>query len=932
WSRAALTTVLYNRYQQLLSGQALAPVTADWTYRDFVALEQHVQSDPDARTYFATLLEDAPTRQLPRLNENGRASGEFGLAQGIHFVESLESVSADLIALAQRLGVSLQYVLLSIHFKVLAALSGKGRAVSCVTQNGRPESDGAERGLGLYLNSLPLAMDMVEESWQELVARTAELSTRSVAYRRYPVSRIQQDVGSVFDEVTFNYTHFHVYQEMDSSGEPLQVIDSSSFEQTNFDFHVDISRGVGDDTLRMSLVFNADLFDEGLIARIARYYRRAIDLMLDAPQRCHMSTPLLDEQELIELRDRRNLSSVAYDTSPVHRRFEVQVQRTPDAIAVSAGEISLTYAQLDARANRLAGYLRESGIARGTKVGLYMDRSVELMIALIGVLKAGGCYVPMEPSLPASRLETIIADAGIEWVLLDNEGLEKLPLQSIDVMSMDGASVDDDWLAEFEGGSELAEGVGENDLAYVLYTSGSTGAPKGVMVQHRALSNYLDHAAKHYLDEHMLGAVVSSPLSFDATLTTLLPPLLAGKQVELLPNGEALLEVLSQRLFDSGAPRLFKITPAHLEALEHMADGRVGSAAHRIVVGGEQLGVATLRTWKGERLPNARFVNEYGPTETVVGCSVYEMATSAQLEALSGRGAVPIGRPIQNTQLYVLGTGMQIQPDGGLGELYVGGEGVTLGYLNRDGLTAERFVENPFGSGRLYRTGDLVRWLPECELLFEGRGDDQVKVRGFRIELGEIRSVLASVEGVREAAVIARNDVHDGEACLVAYVVAPDADAGLAERCRSELMSRLPEYMWPVAFVGLDALPLTPNGKVDHKALPLPDFAVSLPDYVAPQTQTQVWLADTWAVLLRRDVSTIGIRASFFELGGHSLMAIRLIEMIRRGLGVSVPVHQLFGGQTIEALAAYIDANQRVNRMAIDENEALGEDEAEAVI
>jgi len=356
------------------------------------------------------------------------------------------------------------------------------------------------------------------------------------------------------------------------------------------------------------------------------------------------------------------------------------------------------------------------------------------------------------------------------------------------VVLMDGAATEADWLGEFAEGTLPA--VSADDVAYVIYTSGSTGRPKGVMVEHGGLSNYLAHAVEAYLPG-LAGSVVSSPLCFDATLTTLLPPLLAGKPVWLLPD-EAHTETLarlSTRLFAEGEGWLFKITPAHLEALSYLERDVASCAApHCIVVGGEQLPASTLRRWKGELLPNATFVNEYGPTETVVGCSVWTLSTQDQLSRLEGAAATPIGRPIGNTQLYVLDAHGQLQPMGSIGELYIGGAGVARGYLNRPELTAERFVDNPYTPGRLYRTGDLVRHLPDGELEFVGRIDDQVKIRGFRIELGEIEAALVAQPGVREAVVLVREDAP-GDRRLVAYVVRSRRRTRCARRCRSRCRS-----------------------------------------------------------------------------------------------------------------------------------------------
>jgi len=426
--------------------------------------------------------------------------------------------------------------------------------------------------------------------------------------------------------------------------------------------------------------------------------------------------------------------------------------------------------------------------------------------------------------------------------------------------------------------------------------------------------------------------VVSTPLSFDATVTTLLPPLVMGKRVELLPEDDSLLSQLAERLFaeEEGA-WLFKVTPAHLEALEYVERKQEqGRGRHRIVVGGEQLGAQRLRRWKQELLPNASFVNEYGPTETVVGCSVWmlpgrsggsngteEQEELQKLKELEEMAAVPIGRPIGNTQLYVLGEGRQLQPQNSVGELYIGGAGVARGYVKQEEMTRERFIANPFRGeegSRLYRTGDLVRWLPSGELLFVGRRDEQVKIRGYRIELGEIEAVLREQEGVEQAVVVAREqEGGEGEKRLVAYVVpggysendetqGTNSKAGLIHGYREGLSAQLPEYMVPAQYVLLEKLPLTGNGKVDREALPAPEGGAGQTTmYVAPRNEVEQALCEIWQEVLKRE--QVGVQDNFFSLGGDSILSIRVVSMLK-SRGINLTIKDIFQNQTIEQLAA----------------------------
>ncbi|KAF1006889.1 MAG: Tyrocidine synthase 3 [Luteibacter sp.] len=677
-------------------------------------------------------------------------------------------------------------------------------------------------------------------------------------------------------------------------GLALEVLPAAS-HSVKFDLTIYVTERDG----LMDLAFEYDvaLFDRATVERLASRYVLLLDALLAMPAGRLAEVSMLDEAEEEALRVTWNATAMPLAEVHVHERFAEQARRMPDRPALRAGDVVLTYAQLDDRATRLARYLVESGVAPGETVGLYLPRSPALLIAVLGVLKAGGAYVPLEPSLPAERIADMLDDAGTGWVLLESSAMATLPLQGVDVVLMDGAVDDPYWLDDYVDG-DLPE-VAWDDLAYVMYTSGSTGRPKGVMVEHRSLGNYLAYAVDTYLPG-MAGSVVSSPLCFDATLTTLLPPLLTGGQVWLLPDDDGVLPALAERLFADDGDWLFKITPAHLEALSYMERAPdAGHAAHRIVVGGEQLTMATLHRWKGTLLPRAVFVNEYGPTETVVGCSTWTLASADQLESIQG-AAAPIGRPIANTTLYVLDAAGKLRPPGCVGELYIGGAGVARGYLGRDELTRERFIANPFGEGRLYRTGDLVRHVDDGVLLFLGRIDEQVKIRGFRIELGEIESLLVTHAGAREAVVLVREDVP-GDRRLVAYVVAEAIGTLDPMAMREVLASRLPDYMLPSAWVTLATLPLTTNGKVDRRALPAPSSAGTSDDaFEAPQGRVETLLAAIWRDLLR--VERVGRHDHFFQLGGHSLLAVQLMERMRRE-GLHVDIRALFARPTLAALA-----------------------------
>ena len=589
----------------------------------------------------------------------------------------------------------------------------------------------------------------------------------------------------------------------------------------------------------------------------------------------------------------------------LHQLFEEQAERTPQAVAVVHGEQSLTYAELSRKTNQLARYLRNKGIGPERLVGICMGRSLEMMVGLLGILKAGGAYLPLDPGYPAERLAYMLSDASPGIVLTQARLRQSLPETPGEVIALDSA-----WNAIAHCSSESLKAASvdlrSHHLAYVIYTSGSTGRPKGVMIEHAGLANYLHWALHTYPINDGEGSPVTSSLAFDATITSLYTPLLAGRTVFLVNEGEE-LEGLQRLLHQPSMWSLVKISPAHLNLLgEHWRQkGRLPCALRAFVIGGEALLPATVQLWQ-EIAPQVRLINEYGPTETVVGCSIYEVPPHA-----GGLSQVPIGRPIANTRIYLLDDHRKQVPVGTAGEIYIGGAGVARGYLNRPELTAERFISDPFSidpQARLYKTGDLGRWRADGMLEYLGRNDDQVKIRGFRIELGEIEAHLTRHAQVAEAAVLAREDIL-GEKQLVAYVVAkPGYSRQLIPQLRAHLKETLPQYMIPSRWVMLDHLPLTHNGKVDRHALPKPEALEKEGDYVAPGTPLERILLEVWKQVLRLD--HLGAQDNFFDLGGHSLHAMKLIARTAGQLGVELTIADVLQFPTVAQLAQLIESRQ----------------------
>ncbi|MEV7116833.1 non-ribosomal peptide synthetase, partial [Streptomyces anulatus] len=589
------------------------------------------------------------------------------------------------------------------------------------------------------------------------------------------------------------------------------------------------------------------------VERLAGRLVRVLELVAGDPGLRLGAVEVLAADERRRVLVEWNDTGADFGSGLVPELFAGVVARTPDAVAVVADGVKVSFAELDARANRLAHYLLDQGVGAESVVGVCLPRGVDAVVAILGVWKAGAAFVPIDPGYPAERVAFLLADSGAVLTLTDEEVLEELPAGRARLVAVDSALMG----MQLSGLPVTAPGVRTrvDGLAYVIYTSGSSGRPKGVAVPHGGLANYAQWAAGAYGTTG--GAPLHSSLAFDLTVTSVVVPLISGAPVVVSRAGGA--EGLAALLRDGGGFGLAKVVPAHLPLLsELLSDGEVKGAAATWVVGGEALPGAVVRALL-ERAPGSVVVNEYGPTETVVGCAVFEVRSGQEVG-----DTVPIGRPVANTQLFVLDEWLRPVAPGVAGELYIAGAQLARGYVKRPGLTAERFVACPFVAGvRMYRSGDMARWTVGGELEFLGRADEQVKVRGFRIEPGEVESVVAAHPQVAQVAVVAREDAP-GDVRLVAYVVADDEEEvdGLPDSVGQFAGRRLPEHMVPSAVVVLEALPLTGNGKLDRKALPAPDYAAGAGTGRAPANAREEALCAAFAEVLGLD--SVGVEDDFF--------------------------------------------------------------------
>jgi amino acid adenylation domain-containing protein len=808
---------------------------------------------------------------------------------------------AALVELARREGATLFMTMLAAFDLLLQRWSGQADVVvgTPAMNRDRAETEGL---VGCFLNTLVLRTQIDDGvTFPELLARVRETCLSAYAHQDMPFERLVQELQPERD-----LSRSPVFQVMFTlqggggagpagGGEPRLAgvrrrpvaapLTTAKFDLTLF--LADGPRGIAG-----SFEYATDLFDAATVERMAAQLGVLLRGLVAAPDQPLRALPLLPEAERAQLTTGWNATAAAYPRdATVASLVAAQAARTPNAIAVSSEGRELTYRALDARANRLARYLRARGVGPETLVGIAVDRSEAMVVGLLGILKAGGAYVPLDPTYPRDRLAFMAGDAGLH-VLVTEEALAGI------VPAPPGGTVrlDTEWPAiALESADPLDVAAAPGSLAYVIYTSGSTGQPKGVQLPHRAVVNFLTSMAR----EPGLGAgdrlLAVTSLSFDIAGLELWLPLTVGARVEIASRLTAADGATLARRLAEMEISVMQATPSTFRLL--IDAGWKGDGKLKVLVGGE----AVPRELVDQLVDRAGSVwNMYGPTETTIWSTV---------QRLSREAPVLIGRPIANTTAYVLDAALRLAPVGVPGELYLGGDGLARGYRNRPELTEERFVADPFTDApgaRLYRTGDLVRWRPEGALEFLGRLDFQVKIRGFRVELGEIEAVLAQAPGVRRAVVMAR-EFGAMDTRLVAYLV-PDEGAAppAVEPLRAALRARLPEYMVPSAFVVLDAFPLTPAGKVDRRGLPMPREAGALEaqGLVMPRDEEEVRIAAIWRDVL--GLPRVGVTDSFFDIGGHSMLAVRMMADVERAFGQKIPLVALFESQTIEALARLV--------------------------
>jgi len=895
WSLGIMFRELAAFYNDLC--QELPPLPTQ--YPDFAVWQRQQLTGEvldSLQTYWQEQLLDAPPLlELP----TDRARGVTQTFRGKHYRFFISKpLTEALIDLSRREKVTLFMMLLTAFQTLLYRYTGQDDIVvgSPIANRDRAEFKDL---IGYFVNTLVLRTCLAgNPSFEDLLSRVRKVTLGAYAHRELPFEKL---VEILQPERSLSYTP--LFQVMFMLLDELPEIQMEGLRVSPLAVETGMARTdlvLCVEKTASGLIgeweYNTDLFDDGTIARMTDHFQTLLEGIVANPKQTISELPLLTPAERHQLLGEWNNTWAEYPFDKcIHQLFEEQVERSPDAVAVVFEESQLTYRELNARANQLAHYLCERGVGPEVLVGLCVERSLEMLVGLLGILKAGGAYVPLDPMYPSERLAFMLKDSAVPVLLTQEKLVEKLSQHSARVICLDS-----NWAEIHQhSNSNVANQVTPDSLAYVMYTSGSTGQPKGVSVIHRGVVRLVkENNYANFSPEEVF--LQLAPISFDASTLEIWGSLLNGARLVVMPSHTPSLQELGQAL------KHYQITTLWLTAgLFHlMVDERLDDLRNvrQLLAGGDVLSVPHVEKLL-HQLNGCILINGYGPTENTTFTCCYPITDPSLIG-----NSVPIGRPIANTQVYLLDIQMQLVPIGVRGELYIGGEGLARGYLNRPELTDEKFIPNPFSDelgSRLYKTGDTARYLPDGNIEYLGRIDNQVKIRGFRIELGEIEAVLSQHPGVRETAVIAR-DFIAGDKQLVAYVVPHQQPAPAISDLRHFLKQQLPDYMVPGAFVVLEALPLTPNGKIDRRALPAPEQRSELEESkVAPRTPIEEMLASIWGNIL--SLESVGIHGNFFELGGHSLLATQVISRLRDTLTVELPLRSLFEAPTIAEFAERVE-------------------------
>jgi amino acid adenylation domain-containing protein len=900
WSQHIMLEEIFKSYLSILENRPQLPdPPLTVSYRDFVALERAALRSEECQKYWTEKLEDCTVTNLPRWPDEYPGNSNQKVRKPFFYLSS--EVVEGLRTLALMTGVPIKSVLLAAHTKVLSILTGQNDNVTGLVSNGRPEEAGGERMCGLFLNTLPFRSRMEGGTWADLAQQTFQNEVEMLPFRRYPMAELQKKWGrKALFETTFTYLHFHSVESLLKSGKiGFSEQGSHNLSIANFTLSVVFFMSpVSNFVLSIILQYDETQLRREQVEAIYGYYNRVLRAMASDPLERHDLQSFLSDKERHQVvREWNQSGSSCTSDRFAHKIFEDRAAESPDAIAVTLGEASMCYGELNRRANQVAHYLQLRGVGPEVIVGICVDRSLEMITGLLSILKAGGAYVPLDPSYPADRLAFMLNDMGACTLLTQQRFAEGFPGNKSSIICLDDSSR----MFSPGGDENPVTSLAPENLAYLIYTSGSTGQPKAVMISHRNLMRSTSARFSYYKDEVKSFLLLPS-FAFDSSVAVIFWTLCKGGTLVLSQEGFQRDPIYLAEVIDRHQVSHLLCLPQVCAQLLTQAEPQELASLRAVIVAGEACPKELIER-HDRMLPGSSLFNEYGPTEGTVWSSVCHCAFDRT------ERQVPIGRPVENAQIYILRSNLQPGPVGAPGELCVGGEGVARGYMNRANLTAEKFIPNPFGAnpgGRLYKTGDLALHLPDGNIEFLGRIDHQVKIRGHRIETEEVNAVLNQYAHIKDSVVVARDDAQ-GNKRLVAYITCQGGKAIATSELRKYLSAKLPDYMIPLTFVIMDCLPFTPNGKLDRAALPAPDFAKldSGSTFIAPRTPTEEVVAEVWAEVL--GLERAGIHDNFFISGGHSLLATQIISRLRQIFQTKIPLQLLFDGPTVSEIAAKVD-------------------------
>jgi len=928
WSMQLLLKEVFTFYQSFSRGEELPPSTIR-QYRDYIAWLQP-QSLAAAEAYWRTTLKGFTT---PTIMGNRRERGPEPDSYAEQGIVIDAAMTAQLQQVCRDLQVTTSTAIQAAWALLLMRYSGENDVVFGVVVSGRSANlNGVERMIGPLINTLAVRMRV--DGDRRISEWLHEAQEQGAAMRQYefsPLVEVQRwsEVagGEPLFESILVYENYPVEETVEEEVGEITLSELRSVEQTNYPLTL---LAVPGDELVLRIIYEQGRFEDELITNVLKHLARGLEEIASNPEQRVSELSLLSRSERQQILEDWNRTARVYRQDKcLHELFEEQVARTPEAIALEFEGQRLTYEELNARANQLARHLNQLGAGAETIVGVYMERSLEMVVALFGILKSGGAYLPLDTEYPQARLQHMLGEARVRIVLTQQHLSNTIPAYGGEVICLDT-----EW-AERMGrlnSGNLRQYPSVDNLAYTIYTSGSTGKPKAAMNTHRGIVNRLLWMQEAYVLTAGDCVMQKTPFTFDVSVWEFFWPLLNGARLVVARPGGHQDPAYLVNLIREQQITMVHFVPSMLQLFVEQPGVESCRSLRNVICSGE-----ALRYELQERFfagLDAKLHNLYGPTEAAVDVTYWECRRDGDEQI------VPIGRPIANIQIYVLDREMQPVPVGVGGELYIGGAGVGRGYLDRADLTAERFVPNPFSKeagARLYRTGDLGRYLFDGTIEFLGRVDYQVKVRGQRIELGEIEAALIEHEEVNDAVVVARED-EPGAQRLVAYLVARNGNAPSVTELRRHLQQSLPDYMIPSAFVELESLPLTSSGKVDRRALPAPD--AMRPDlgmaFVAPEDPVEESLAAIWREVLGRE--RVGVYDDFFASGGHSLLAAQVISRIQREFGVDLALRDFFGAPNIRSLAQRISevtlatADEGKLEAMLDALENIDEQQAQSLL